>query len=180
MHTFHVRREHVAAVVSLALAGCSSEGGGDASTPAARTGEPWADEMLAMHNEVRAEVKVAPLGWSDQAAQLARDYAARCKFEHNPARGAFGENLFAGTGSYSARQVVEGWADERAHYDYASNRCASGKMCGHYTQIVWRDTTEVGCFEQQCTDNSPFGGGAWTLVVCNYAPPGNYVGQKPY
>ncbi|MEM6522020.1 MAG: CAP domain-containing protein, partial [Cyanobacteria bacterium P01_C01_bin.70] len=41
--------------------------------------------------------------------------------------------------------VVAAWVAEKADYDYASNSCASGKVCGHYTQIVWRETTAVGC-----------------------------------
>jgi pathogenesis-related protein 1 len=45
-------------------------------------------------------------------------------------------------------------------------------VCGHYTQIVWRDTTSVGCAAQSCPQ-----GEIW---VCDYSPPGNYVGQHPY
>ena len=48
----------------------------------------------------------------------------------------------------------------------------SPQSCGHYTQVVWANTLSVGCGVAVC----PTG----TIVVCNYAPPGNYVGEKPY
>jgi hypothetical protein len=78
--------------------------------------------------------------------------------------------------------MVGAWAAEASDYDYARNTCAAGKVCGHYTQLVWRATTRVGCATQVCDRNSPFGSRfpTWQLWVCNYAPPGNYVGQRPY
>lgn len=55
------------------------------------------------------------------------------------------------------------------------------KQCGHYTQIVWRNTTHVGCATKVCDKNSPFQGFTrWQFWVCNYSPPGNFVGQRPY
>jgi hypothetical protein len=72
------------------------------------------------------------------------------------------------------------WAAEAPDYDYATNTCKAGQVCGHYTQIVWRSTTAVGCAFRTCTTGSPFGSGSWDFWVCDYAPPGNYVGQRPY
>ncbi len=81
--------------------------------------------------------------------------------------------------------------EELANYCVSCNRVAplaavccvcSGGMCGHYTQIVWRSTQKLGCGIKVCTKNSPFGASfpTWTYVVCNYQPPGNIIGQKPY
>ncbi len=74
------------------------------------------------------------------------------------------------------------WASEDVDYDYASNTCNAGKVCGHYTQLVWRDSTGVGCASRVCNVNSPFtiGNGRWILWVCDYLPPGNYIGERPY
>ena len=111
-----------------------------------------------------------------------------CTGTHNPNRGPYGENIAAHWFSQpqppppTAQSVVTTlWASEAVDYNYATNTCAAGKVCGHYTQIVWRSTTGVGCAMQYCTVNSP-GGAAfpnWYFTVCDYSPPGNFPTQ-PY
>jgi pathogenesis-related protein 1 len=133
-----------------------------------------AHDMLASHDAVRARVGVAPLVWSDRLAARAQDWAdtllARRQFNHRP-NSHYGENLFEITGApASPAQVVNAWAAESRNYDYNSNRCRG--VCGHYTQIVWSDTKEVGCAVAR--------GGGSEVWVCNYDPPGNWVGQRPY
>jgi pathogenesis-related protein 1 len=149
----------------------------------------FARELLEAHNQARASARptpqppLPPLRWSAEAAKVAASWAARCTFEHNPERGPFGENLAAATpGAWTTPDAVMDWNSEAAHYDLARNSCARGKVCGHYTQLVWRNTTHVGCAKQTCTKNSPFGREfpTWEFWVCNYAPPGNVVGEKPY
>jgi len=47
--------------------------------------------------------------------------------------------------------------------------------------VVWRGSARLGCGVAKCSKNSPFSGFPdWQLWVCNYDPPGNYVGQRPY
>ena len=78
---------------------------------------------------------------------------------------------------------MQAWASEAPDYDYASNTCNAppDRTCGHYTQIVWRSSTLVGCAYARCTQNSPFSGfPTWDFWVCDYSPPGNWVGQRPY
>ena len=140
--------------------------------------------MTAAHNSARADVKPAanpaipPLTWSGEVADYAQNWANNCQFMHSG--GMYGENIFAGTGTYKPAGVVTDWVSEDANYDYATNSCAGGEVCGHYTQVVWRDSTKLGCGVASCTDNSPFGGGSWQFWVCDYDPPGNFDGQKPY
>ena len=143
------------------------------------TGEPKEFEgTLAAHNKWRAKVNVSALTWSSSAANVAQAWAndlqsRGCTMEHNPNRGNYGENIYWSQGfSPTPTDVVEAWASEIQDYDYATNSCSQGKMCGHYTQVVWRDTKEVGCGKASCGDQQ-----VW---VCNYSPPGNFVGQKPY
>jgi pathogenesis-related protein 1 len=133
-----------------------------------------ARDMAAAHNAVRARAGVAPLVWSDRLAAGAQAWAntlmARKQFVHRP-NGIDGENLFEITGATaSPSQVVGYWAAESRNYDYSSNGCRG--VCGHYTQIVWRETKEVGCAVAR--------GGGREIWVCNYAPPGNRVGKRPY
>jgi uncharacterized protein YkwD len=130
--------------------------------------------MLAAHNAVRARVGMSPLAWSDRLAARSQDWAdtllARKQFIHR-ANSTYGENLFEIRGATaSAAQVVNAWAAESRDYDYNSNRCRG--VCGHYTQIVSRDTKEVGCGVAR--------GGGREVWVCDYDPPGNLVGKPPY
>jgi uncharacterized protein YkwD len=130
--------------------------------------------MLAAHNAVRARVGMSPLAWSDRLAARSQDWAdtllARKQFIHR-ANSTYGENLFEIIGTTaSAAQVVNAWAAESRDYDYNSNRCRG--VCGHYTQIVSRDTKEVGCGVAR--------GGGREVWVCDYDPPGNLVGKPPY
>jgi len=133
-----------------------------------------AQQMLDAHNAVRAKVHVAPLIWSDHLADIAQQWAkhliATGEFAHsrNPETG---ENLYEIEGASAAPEtVVKAWADEVKNYSYATNACNG--MCGHYTQVVWGATKEVGCAAAQK--------GRREVWVCEYAPPGNYVGRKPY
>lgn len=152
---------------------------------------PWANEMVTVHNRWRASGAIpapnpplAPMVWSERAAAFAAAYVQRCRFVHSASgeRGPLGENLFAGggTGERTATEVTDAWGNEVSDYSYSTNTCRPGRQCGHYTQIVWRQTTGVGCAQKLCNVNSPFGSGPWWLVSCNYEPPGNFVGRKPY
>lgn len=130
--------------------------------------------MLDAHNAVRSRVGVPPLIWSARLAATAQDWAdyliAAGVLIHSP-NNSHGENIYAITGgTASPEDVVSAWAAEAARYSIGSNSC--GGVCGHYTQIVWRATREVGC----AVSTSP-GRQAW---VCEYDPPGNIVGFRPY
>ena len=147
----------------------------------------YLDGITAAHNDVRENAvpvpspALEPLCWSNTAAAVAQSWADNCTWQHNPGRGFLGENIFASSGNQlasAAATAVQLWAAEDADYNYAANSCSG--VCGHYTQIVWRDTEGVGCGVKLCNSGSPFGGGTWTYVVCNYSPPGNYVGERPY
>lgn len=149
--------------------------------------ETWQQEILTAHNQVRANATptpsppLPPLTWNAQAQAFAQAWVDGCDFRHNPsASNTWGENLYASSGISTPAQVVSDWAAEAADYSYATNTCAPGKACGHYTQLVWRTTTSVGCARKACTVNSPFGSGPWWFWVCDYATPGNVLGQKPY
>jgi pathogenesis-related protein 1 len=144
---------------------------------AAAAGQPpdLARDMLAAHNSVRKKLGVAPMVWSEKLAANARTWAGQLlksgKFEHQG--GPYGENLFEvrGPGAQSSAAEVAGyWAAEASDYDYGTNRCR--QMCGHYTQMVWRGTRQVGCAVARNTKRE-----VW---VCEYSPPGNVVGQRPY
>ena len=149
-------------------------GSATANSPQSPSQQLWSHQIIAEHNAVRARVKVGPLSWSDRLAVVAQKWAdtlmARNQFAHSH-NNSYGENLFEITGATaSPREVVENWASESESYDYKSNACHG--VCGHYTQIVWASTRSVGC----AIARKP-GKEIW---VCEYDPPGNYVGDRPY
>jgi|GEM_PF-812862 len=162
----------------------------EAEPDPAPTGEPAELQgTLQAHNDVRAAALPVPmpaltdLVWSDEAAAVAQAWADNCEWGHNPNRGPYGENIavFSGANGGSGPATVELWASEIDFYDYDTNSCEAGEQCGHYTQIVWRDTTAVGCAATTCETLVGLENfGTSRFYVCNYSPPGNYVGQRPY
>jgi hypothetical protein len=159
--------------------------------------------MVNAHNAVRANPSIVgaspvpspallALSWSETVAARARAWADGCVYMHNASELhslGYGENIAAASppGSLTTAQVVAAlWGSEAPFYDYATSTCDEANpandahTCGHYTQLVWRSTSVVGCWFRTCTTGSPFGSGNWEYWVCDYAPPGNFIGQKPY
>ncbi len=149
------------------------------------------DEMVAAHNRWRKAVGAPPLTYSKELAAAAQAWADhlkqanQCRMQHSKPNGKYGENLFWGSAlewsdgkrevqQVSPETVVNDWASERANYDHTRNSCAKGRICGHYTQVVWRASTTVGCAVAVCEDSSE------QVWVCQYQPPGNWVGKRPY
>jgi pathogenesis-related protein 1 len=149
--------------------------------------KPFVDQ----HNIWRAQVGVPNLKWSSALADFAQAWADNlkksnsCGLTHRDGTNRLlngqttGENIFGGTGlstgfRYSAKDVADAWASEIKDYTASTGVCKSGAVCGHYTQIVWKTTTEVGCGRASC------GGSGNEVWVCNYLPAGNFIGQKPF
>ncbi|GAB6183524.1 CAP domain-containing protein [Thermodesulfovibrio hydrogeniphilus] len=133
------------------------------------------EELLIEHNKWRRYVSVPDLRWSEELASIAHDWAdklsVRCQMYHSSNN--LGENIFWANYPAKPKDVVDYWAKERFDYDYINNSCRAGKRCGHYTQMVWRETREVGCGRAKCRDGS-------YIWVCNYKPTGNIAGKRPY
>ncbi|MBT8492607.1 MAG: hypothetical protein KJO07_06070 [Deltaproteobacteria bacterium] len=162
-------------------ADAGSSGGADADTTDYGVGEP--DDLAGLtvlHNQARAEVGVGPLTWDDQLEDYARAWAEQCVdnggiaglIDHNPST-PYGENIAGGSTLRAVEQLFAQWYDEKADYDYASGSCSG--ICGHYTQIVWANSSKVGCARYDCPGLQYRHG-----LVCSYDPPGNFNGQKPY
>ncbi|CAA7393772.1 unnamed protein product [Spirodela intermedia] len=88
--------------------------------------------------------------------------------------GPYGEKLFLGRStSVTGTVAVQAWVGEKQYYNYVSNTCATGKVCSHYTQVVWNVSINLGCARVTCNSGS-------VIVICNYDPPGNFPGVRPY
>lgn len=140
--------------------------------------------MLDDHNDARAAVGLDPLSWDNHlaasAATYARILAREDRFEHEqqgdgPDRQ--GENLWMGTKhAYTFQEMVGGWTDEHRFYRPVpvpdSSSTGRWSDVAHYTQIVWRDTTALGCAIASNRAND--------FLVCRYSAPGNVVGELPF
>lgn len=139
--------------------------------------------LLAAHNAERALVGVPPLAWDDHLAAEARTWAnqlaASGRFEHSPDKPGEepeGENLWAGTPrAFSPEAMVGLWIAEKKDYHPGvfPNNSRSGDIehVGHYTQLIWRGSGEVGCATAI--------GAAEEYLVCRYTRAGNIYGERP-
>lgn len=131
-----------------------------------------AETFITEHNRYRAKHCAQPLVWSPQLAAESQKWADTlkakgCSFGHSGSK--HGENLAAGTtGALPPEEVVRMWYDEVKIYDFKKPTGFSMET-GHFTQVVWLDTTQVGCGMSQCKGND--------IWVCQYEKPGNWEGQ---
>ena len=134
-------------------------------------------DYVSPHNSARAAVGVGAVSWSTKLQAYAQSYANQrigdCRLRHSG--GPYGENIYWGSSTnFMAARAMNSWVGEKKDYDYGSNSCAAGKQCGHYTQIVWRASTSIGCARVVCNNNRG------VFIICSYEPAGNVVGRKPY
>ncbi|XP_006148688.1 peptidase inhibitor 16 [Tupaia chinensis] len=142
--------------------------------------------MVELHNLYRAQVtppasNMLQMSWDDELAAFAKAYAQQCVWGHNKERGRRGENLFAITDEgVDVHLAMEEWHHEREHYNLSAAACDPGQVCGHYTQVVWAKTERIGCGSHFCEKLQGVEETNIELLVCNYEPPGNVRGRKPY
>ncbi|EEE50692.1 hypothetical protein OsJ_30952 [Oryza sativa Japonica Group] len=117
-------------------------------------------DYVNLHNSARRADGVGPVSWDPKVASFAQSYAAKragdCRLQHSG--GPYGENIFWGSAgrAWSAADAVASW------------------VCGHYTQVVWRKSVRIGCARVVCAANRG------VFITCNYDPPGNFNGERPF
>lgn len=139
--------------------------------------------VLAAHNLERDQVGVPPLRWNAALAADAQQWADHLaqtgRFEHAPEnyRAPEGENLWAGAkGYFSPEAMVSAWIREKRYFKPGTfpDNSTTGRVedVGHFTQVAWRDTRQVGC--------AVAASGREDILVCRYTQAGNYIGEQPF
>jgi hypothetical protein len=163
--------------LGLALAAATS-----AVTPTLppRQVDRFAERVLAVHNAARAEVGAPPLAWDEDLARSAATYGPRLaalgRLVHSPREERPGqrENLAMDLTWRGTPESMTGmWVEEKKLFVPglfpAVTRTANWEDVAHYTQMIWKGTTHVGC--------ATYDGGGWTYLICRYSPPGNKDGK---
>lgn len=139
--------------------------------------------VLAAHNRERLSQGIPPLQWNPALAKSAQAWAAHLgatgAFKHAPENFDMpeGENLWAGTkGYYPAEAMVKAWIDEKRHFKPGrfpdNSRTGRYADVGHYTQLMWRRSGQVGCARAQSRVEE--------VLVCRYSEAGNVIGERPF
>ncbi len=134
-------------------------------------------ELIAAHNTYRTSLGLPPLRWSGVLADEAQNWAEHLAQIGTLQHSGPGQNLaWATAGSVSLPQLVNLWGSERRYFQNGNfpDISSTGNWAdvGHYSQIVWATTNMVGCGFAE--------GYGRDYLVCNYDPPGNVMGQRPY
>ncbi|HEV2748053.1 MAG TPA: CAP domain-containing protein [Allosphingosinicella sp.] len=170
-----------AGLAGLATPPAAAQPGAAPAAAASPKLDDFATRILAAHNRYRAAVGVPALRWDTRLAAAARRYAPKLaafgSLVHSPREDRPGqrENLWRGrAGSSGPEAMVDYWASGRRSFrpGIFPNVSTTGNSndVSHYTQIIWRGTTDVGC----ALHRSP----RWDYLICRYAPPGNVDGQR--
>ncbi|KAL4367876.1 hypothetical protein GQ457_05G031810 [Hibiscus cannabinus] len=135
-----------------------------------------AQEFLTAHNAARQEVGVPPMKWDNVLEAFALNYS-QGQIETCALRRALvpsGQNIaFSTSNDFTATEAVGLWVNEKQYYNLESGVCAQGKECGHYTQVIWINSTQLGCGRVVCNNNKGI------FIACYYYPIGNILGKRP-
>ena len=127
-------------------------------------------ELLGQHNLFRKKHRVPLMKQNNRIQKYAQEWAdniARRDRMYHRQPNRYGENIYwMSGGNPSGKSVVNAWYSEIKYYKYSNPRFSY--KTGHFTQVVWKGSTELGCGRAK----SRMGG---IYVVCNYNPPGNYM-----
>lgn len=154
---------------------------GDPSSTDAATDTAFIITVLKHHNTYRSSLHEAPLEWSTALAADALTWAQHLAridqgVHDQSIRGKEGENLWWGTaGAFTPAEMISFWGNEKKDFVYGIFPDCSGSrsaVVGHYTQIIWKTTTSVGCALVSNKKKD--------YLVCRYSPAGNMIGAKVY
>ncbi|KAJ5904076.1 hypothetical protein N7504_006459 [Penicillium tannophilum] len=157
-----------------------------ASSATASATNAYQQAVLYNHNIHRSNHSVSSLEWSADLESSAQTLAARCTYEHDTSidGGGYGQNIGYGVEASEVGVMITNlmYNDEieffPTPYGESDPSMSDFDKWGHFSQIVWKATTHVGCATVVCdplgnVDSSE----ALPFTVCNYSPVGNVGGE---
>jgi len=162
--------------------------GSTCAMPASLVTDEQARDIVDAHNRLRIStnaVAMRKMHYNETLAERAQALADKCKIAHEDTclcnGKPLGQNLFVNIGkdkyeSQGVTKYVEHWFNEIADFDLQNNKCKDGKICGHFRQVAWKDTHQIGCGIRRCMKGEDYR----EVFVCDYYPPGNNPAIAPY
>lgn len=139
--------------------------------------------VLGAHNSHRDNHSAPALTWSYELAGIAHNIGKSCYYQHNTEMGGggYGQNIGAGASPQDSPAMISnlmynGEFDLYPGYD-AEPGMDSFEEWGHFSQIIWNETQEVGCATIHCPGglgNTAKNVAPWFLV-CNFRPAGKQL-----
>ncbi|KAK7809895.1 hypothetical protein U0070_000281, partial [Myodes glareolus] len=135
------------------------------------------EEIVNKHNELRRHVSppgcdLLEMQWNSDAQKNAQAWANLCTLQHSPQDSrtipnlGCGENLFMASYPASWSEAIQSWYDESRNFNFGIGPNPSNAVVGHYTQLVWNTSHQLGCAFAECPNSS------WRYYyVCHYCPP---------
>ncbi|KAK7809898.1 hypothetical protein U0070_000284 [Myodes glareolus] len=146
------------------------------------------EEIVNKHNELRRHVSppgsdLLEMQWNSEAQKHAQAWANMCAYQHSPHESRTitnlrcGENIFIANYPATWSQAIQSWYDESSDFVFGSGPKTPGAVVGHYTQLVWNTSHQLGCGVAECPNNS-----LRYYYICQYCPPGNFANRRdvPY
>ncbi|XP_061478281.1 cysteine-rich venom protein helothermine-like [Rhineura floridana] len=161
----------------------------DSSASLMTTNVNQQNEIVNKHNDLRRRVQpsaknMLKMNWNNVIAQNAQRWANQCNLKHSSQQSRLidgtgcGENLYMSSAPNSWSDAIQAWYNEVKDFAYGSGAKTRGAVIGHYTQVVWYKSNEVGCALAYCSAQPIFK----YFYVCQYCPAGNYADKMatPY
>lgn len=122
--------------------------------------------IVKEHNKVRAMHHAPPLKWDKSLAKYAQNWSNKCGTKYS--KGPYGENMAMGFPNWSS--AVNGWYKEVRFYSFDESRYCTATS--HFTQVVWKSTTKIGCGSKTCNGSK--------IYTCSYSSKGNVLGPNSF
>ncbi|XP_008584246.1 PREDICTED: cysteine-rich secretory protein 3-like, partial [Galeopterus variegatus] len=145
-------------------------------------------EIINKHNDLRRRTNpnarnMLKMRWNAEAAKNAEKWAQQCILSHSPPSqrkisfAGCGENIFMSTHPKSWSDAIQYLYDEVKDFKYGFGSTRSDAKTGHYTQLVWATSHQLGCALAHCPHEI-----LKYYYVCQYCPSGNIVNimKTPY